>query len=168
MFHLGSLHALVMGDVMVLVLKKGVVFESDSKDIYTIALARSSALGFDNALATFTANYALSKMPITNDIFLNEFVGVCFSSDDKIIGRIFRVFESKKQKFFGMFEVKESVRVAELFLSRNVDRALGLMNAMLDESIVAIPVENARPEISGELITMQEYPVLKAVPLRSK
>ncbi|MEM0149561.1 MAG: hypothetical protein QXW10_01550 [Candidatus Micrarchaeaceae archaeon] len=148
---------------MVMVLKKGVVFESDSRNIYTIALARSGALEFDDSLASFTANYALSKMPVTPSTFMNEFVGVCFSSDRLAIGRIFKVFNTEKSEFIGMFEVRQPVKLGELFTDAASATLARLLEKLEDRNIVAIPEETVGVEIAGKLLSLQEYPLLRPV-----
>ncbi|MCL4373667.1 MAG: hypothetical protein M1360_02170 [Candidatus Marsarchaeota archaeon] len=158
---------------MVLLFKKSVTFASDAENIHLLALMRKGNPRSSDTITNITADFSISKMPIANDMFLNDFVGTCFSSDKVAIGKIFKIFayidETPRDKsiqngsaFLGLFEVRPPHKLSELFIRPQLD-ALEAMVQILDvnKDILAVPSGLVSADVSGSVVAMHEYPIFK-------
>ncbi|MGC8647323.1 MAG: hypothetical protein ACP5SA_00700 [Candidatus Micrarchaeia archaeon] len=143
---------------MAYLFKKAVLFYSEAQNIFNISLMRRENPWESDAIASFTSEFSISKMPIAESMYLNELVRVSFSSDDMAIGKIFKIFDGST--YIGMFEVKDTSKIGELFVS-DMEYKVQVIEALADKQKIAIPENGIDPEIAGKIVAMQEYPLLK-------
>jgi hypothetical protein len=144
---------------MAILFKTAVPFESDESNIVTISFARLKIGVKPDAIISFPAGEALSRMPIARNLFSNTLVGLVFTSDSKAISKVFELRYG--ENYLGVYEARPPKKIIDLFLPANWHLAGNVINLLEDPSLVAVPVGMVGDYISNKQIEMNEIPTLK-------
>ena len=152
-----------------LYIKKGIEFPTDSIEIANKLIfnkdSQNKQPNLYGMLRFVESRYRITKMPIINGKGPIRLVGVCYTVDKDLEGKIFNIDIVEDRNInIGTYKTEQPSNLFGMFSDANSDIAINVFKTLVrDESLVGVPndFKGQSFEMKKHTFLLKENPVLK-------